>query len=289
MSAQLKHDLRDVGRPSDLDAAQVRWLAWHEAQCHALAGREVRDLCDAFLLHDRLDREPFWNRLAGIAWPEEPAAFDRRLAEALALFASIDRTPHIWPQPGFDGPPDLVDRLLAHGFEDVGAGILMVLDPIRASLETPGGPDSAIQIERFHGLTGTLAHDAAEAIAMVLGEAFSVEPGIDGSIETEMAASLDREEFHICLARVDGEPAAVVRRTTFDGGSYLSSIGTRRAFRGRGLGTLVTRTAMADAVAAGSRWIYLGVFAENTVARRMYERLGFTMLGAPSPDLLLRG
>ena len=278
-----------IGRPADLDSATVRWLAWHEARCHALAGREVRDLGDAILLHDRLDREPFWNRLAGVDWPSEPASFDRRLAEALALFASLDRIPHVWPQPGFDGPPDLVARLLAHGFEDLGAGILMVLDPGLAVLEAPIQIAFPVEIERFHGLTGRSAHDAAEAIATVLGEAFSVEPSIDGSIETEMAASLDHDEFHICLARVNGEPAAVARRTTFDGASYLSSIGTRRAFRGRGLGSLVTRTAMADAVAAGSRWIYLGVFAENDVARRLYERLGFRMLGAPSPDLILRG
>ncbi len=33
---------------------------------------------------------------------------------------------------------------------------------------------------------------------------------------------------------------------------------------------------------------YLGVFEENTVARRMYEQLGFTVVGGPGPDLLLR-
>jgi hypothetical protein len=45
---------------------------------------------------------------------------------------------------------------------------------------------------------------------------------------------------------------------------------------------------MHDAVAAGSRWTYLGVFDDNLVARQMYEDLGFVALGGPSPDLLLR-
>ena len=45
--------------------------------------------------------------------------------------------------------------------------------------------------------------------------------------------------------------------------SYLSSIGTATWARGRGLGELVTMTATADAIAAGSEWIYLGVFADN--------------------------
>ena len=37
---------------------------------------------------------------AGVAWPATPAAFDRRLTEALALFAGLDRIPHVWPMPG---------------------------------------------------------------------------------------------------------------------------------------------------------------------------------------------
>jgi ribosomal protein S18 acetylase RimI-like enzyme len=76
---------------------------------------------------------------------------------------------------------------------------------------------------------------------------------------------------------------------TFEGASYLSSIGTARWARGRGLGSLVTRTAVADAVAAGSRWTYLGVFADNAVAIGVYERAGFRRLGGPAPDLLLVG
>ena len=105
-------------RPADVTPEEVRWLAWHEARSHALIGRDVQDLGDAVLLHDESDREPFWNRMAGIAWPANPAAFDRRLTEALALFAGLDRIPHVWPMPGFDEPLDLTARLLANGFED---------------------------------------------------------------------------------------------------------------------------------------------------------------------------
>ena len=82
---------RDTGTrnrpPGGARPATSRWLAWHEAVSHGLIGREVRDLGDAVMLYDPNDREPFWNRVAGIAWPEEPAAFDRRLLEVIALFA----------------------------------------------------------------------------------------------------------------------------------------------------------------------------------------------------------
>lgn len=277
-------------RPATLDAVESRWLAWHEAWCHGLVGREVRKLGDGVLLHDPVDREPFWNRLAGIAWPDEPRAFDRRLAEVLGLFGSLDRIPHVWPLPGFDEPADLVARLLAHGFEDMGAGMLMAFDPawpVPAPASRTGSVPS-LTIERLHRTAGPSAHDASRAIAVVLGEAFGVEPDRVSAIEQETLVLLGREEFHACLVRVDGEPAAAARRTTFDGASYLSSIGTRPRFRGLGLGRLVSDVVLRDSIDAGSRWTYLGVFADNDVARRMYEGLGFVPLGGPAPDLLLR-
>jgi ribosomal protein S18 acetylase RimI-like enzyme len=281
-----------AGRPDALDAAEARWLAWHEAYAHGLVGREVRQLGDAVMLHDPVDREPFWNRVAGIAWPSETGAFDRRLAEVLSLFASLDRIPHVWPMPGYDEPDDLAERLLAHGFNDMGAGMLMAFDPgDAAAVPTSASSFAAapgLTVERLHRAVGASADEVARAVALVLGEAFNVEPDRVAAIEQETLVLLGREEFHACLVRVDGEPAATARRTTFAGASYLSSIGTRPRFRGQGLGRLVSDAVLRDSIDAGSRWTYLGVFAENDIARRMYEGLGFVPLGGPAPDLLLK-
>ena len=278
-------------RPSEATSADVRWLAWHEACSHGLISREVRDLGDGYLLHDPTDREPFWNRLAGVAWPRDPAGFDRRLTETLALFAGLDRLPHIWPAPGFDEPPDLVQRLIANGFEDHGGGLFMALDLERAALDTApaASPDgSLVTIERLHRIVGAPAEDAARGIATVLLSSFAVEPERRVAIELEALQGLTTDAYHAVLARVDGQPAAVARRTTFSGASYLSSIGTDPAFRGRGLGRLVTSIAVEDALAAGSRWVYLGVFQENDVAQGLYRSLGFEVVGGVNPDLLLR-
>ena len=280
-----------TGRPGEIDPRTSRWLAWHEAVSHGLLGREVRDLGDATMLYDPNDREPFWNRIAGIGWPDDPAAFDRRLVEVVALFASLDRTPHIWPLPGLDEPTDLPERLLDAGFEDVGGGLMMALDPDRVTASppippTPPAPD--VTIERIHHMGSPFADRAAWGIGIVLAEAFNLEAHRIPAIEQETLALLGLEEFNAVLVSVDGEPAATARRTTFAGASYLSSIGTRPEFQGRGLGRLATEIAIADALAAESRWTYLGVFDDNLVARRMYERLGFVAIGGPAPDLLLR-
>jgi ribosomal protein S18 acetylase RimI-like enzyme len=247
-------------------------------------------LGDGVMLHDPVDREPFWNRVAGIAWPAGAGAFDRRLAEILALFASLDRIPHVWPLPGFDEPLDLTARLLSHGFENMGEGIFMAFDP---GAPPPGPPATSepaprLSLERLHRTAGPAAEEAARAISIVLGESFAVEPDRVAAIEQETLVLLGRVEFHVCLIRVDGEPAATARRTTFDGASYLSSIGTRPQYRGLGLGRLVSEVVLRDAIDAGSRWTYLGVFADNAVARRMYAGLGFVPIGGPAPDLLLQ-
>ena len=94
------------------------------------------------------------------------------------------------------------------------------------------------------------------------------------------------------LVRIDGEPAACAKATSFDGMTYLSSIGTREPFRGQGLAGLATRHAVAIARAAGAGaaggpdLVYLGVHSGNEAALRLYQRLGFASVGE-SPDLLL--
>ncbi len=97
--------------------------------------------------------------------------------------------------------------------------------------------------------------------------------------------TLDDPRIVLVLVRVDGEPASAAKATTFDGLTYISSVGTRQAFRGRSLAGLATR----HALTAGGRSpgvAYLGVFSGNEPALRLYERLGFASLGE-SPDLLL--
>ena len=274
-----------------VDAATVRRLLRHEAEVHAVPGRRLRDLGDALLLHDPDESEPFWNRAEAVCWPTQPADFDRRLAEVSIVFASIGRQPHVWTAPPHDEPGDLVARLAANGFEDVGDGLLLVTrdaDPAREALARRP-LDAAMTLERLSGVAGAAATPAASSIVDVLLEAFDVGAERGPGVVAETLASLADPRFTHYLVSRDGSPVAVARRATFDGISYLSSIGTVVAARGLGLGRFVTAAAMVDAADAGSDWIHLGVFADNRPARRLYESLGFGMSGDPGPDMLLTG
>ncbi len=274
-----------------IDATTVRTLLRHEAEVHAIPGRDLRDLGDSLLLHDPSETDPFWNRVEAIRWPLDPEAFDRRLTEIAILFASIGRQPHVWTSPPHDEPTDLVARLATNGFEDVGHGLLLVardVEPARIALARRP-LDAGLTFERFSGLTGPAVELAADAIVAVLLVAFGV--GTDrrsGMLAETRATLVDARFTHYLVRRGDG-PVAVARRATFDGISYLSSIGTVEAARGLGLGRFVTASAMVDAAAAGSAWIHLGVFADNVPARRLYEGLGFVMSGDPGPDMIFVG
>jgi ribosomal protein S18 acetylase RimI-like enzyme len=271
-----------------IDPATMRRLLLHEARVHAIPGRDLRDLGDSILLHDPLEPEPFWNRLEAVRWPVATDAFDRRLTEVLVLFASIGRTPHIWASALHDSPADLVARLEANGFGDMGQGHVMVLaDPFVARQASSRPLPEGVSIDRLAGVTGSTAEVASEAIVKVLIDAFDVDAERRRAIEAETIASLAHPWFTHYLVQADGKPAAVARRATFDGASYLSSIGTAGWARRRGLGSIVTRLASADGLAAASEWIYLGVFADNRDAIGVYERSGFERVGASCPDMLL--
>lgn len=297
-----------------LDPDLARRLALHEARAQQTPARELRDLGDGWLFHDPGDAEPFWNRLVAPRWPVGTAAFDRRLDEVITLFSSLGRLPHVRPLPLGGTPIDLPGRLTAAGFETMGADLRMVLmhhgdadalvSALTARVERAFGGGSTV-IARRHELSrgagrgssapGTSAGRQwaerrrwAVDASLVLADAFGVDANRRVALENDVLACVSRRGCSIVLVSIDGVPAAIARRATTGAGTYLSSIGTRPAFRGRGLGGLATAIAVRDALAAGSEVIHLGVEVDNEPALRLYERLGFATVGAAAPDLLLR-
>ncbi len=164
---------------------------------------------------------------------------------------------------------------------------MVLADPGPADEAREGTLPDGVTVERLAGVAGPAAEAAANAIVDVLIDAFEVDADRRPTIEGETLASLSHPWFTHYLVQLDGRPAAVARRATFDGATYLSSIGTAGWARGRGLGSLVTRLASAEGLALASDWIYLGVFADNGDAIGVYERSGFERVGESCPDLLL--
>ena len=58
----------------------------------------------------------------------------------------------------------------------------------------------------------------------------------------------------------------------------IQNIGIAKDFRGKGLGTAIVKRSLAGFDSVGVRFVTLEVTANNTQARRLYERLGFRVL-----------
>jgi ribosomal protein S18 acetylase RimI-like enzyme len=264
----------------------LRFLEVHPARAISIPGRAWRDFGDSVMLYSAGENEPFFNRFTAVRWPEDPAEFDARLGQALELFVALERKPYFWVIPGLSTPSDLVARLAANGFVDQGGGYDMVL------LRDPdGGPDVALPrgavLEHWTNPIEADRPALAAALALVIGESFSIPEHRRENLIGEIDLTLQQPYFHAYVVRIDGEPVATGERYTFDGASYISSIGTRPGWRGRGFGELITKALARDSRADGLDLVYLGVYAENARAIRLYERLGFAVLGPRSSDMLL--
>ncbi|HXG25325.1 MAG TPA: GNAT family N-acetyltransferase [Candidatus Binatia bacterium] len=301
-----------------LDSDLAERLVLHEARAQQVPTRVLRDLGDGWLLHDPNDAEPFWNRIIAPRWPVGSTAFDRRLDEVITLFTTLGRLPHVRPLPLGGSPDDLAARLLAAGFQNVGADRRMVL--ARPNTDRVSALIAATEVRVAAALVGATLRVTRQSldpgdgrgdprsggprlvaarrtwperrrwavdVAMVLGEAFGVVDARRPALERDVLACISRAGCSMLLLEVDGEPAAVARRATTRDGSYLSSIGTRPRYRGLGLGAMVTLLAMRDALETGSELVHLAVDVDNDPALRLYERLGFVLVGGPAPDLLL--
>ncbi|MCW2946830.1 MAG: family N-acetyltransferase [Actinoallomurus sp.] len=78
--------------------------------------------------------------------------------------------------------------------------------------------------------------------------------------------------------REDGRLLACLADTSaVEGVGHISAIAVHTDTRGRGLGPSITAWAMRRMFAEGCDVVTLGVYADNAVGLRMYDRLGFTV------------
>lgn len=146
-------------------------------------------------------------------------------------------------------------------------------DSARVAPEPPVG----VTLERV-GAREDVQRDYHQMMQAAFAEHWGFEPCDFHTWIARVTASPNLDWDTVWLARVDGEPAAGLKMRLHSDVAWVDTIGTLATYRGRGLASLLLRTAFAESLARGQAHVELGVDTENaTGAVAIYERVGMSV------------
>jgi predicted GNAT family acetyltransferase len=194
-----------------------------------------------------------------------PEETDYVILESLERFRA-HKVPGSWHVGLSMQPPDLGERLLAHGFDYGGDDIGMAADllALREDLRLPEG----FTVERVRDERSLAAW--TDTLAAGFGE---------GPAEAEWVGEMYRRiglgddlPWRHYLGRLGGEPVATSTLFLAAGVAGIYFVFTVEGARRRGIGAAVTLAALDDAREAGWR---VGVLGSSEMGYPVYRRLGF--------------
>jgi GNAT superfamily N-acetyltransferase len=191
---------------------------------------------------------------------ERPGGTVRELGDSLEILRAAFAPGPVRFELIDEACPGAVELLIGAGVEVVGRFPLLTLDPAKLTMPgTPAGATVRVSVSKQDAID-------AERVASV---AFESEPRGDPDVPGAPA------DGGSVIAHVDGEPVATAFWTAVaDGVSEIAGVATLPAFRGRGLGALVTAAAVEAARdRAGVRLAWLTPGHDG--ADRIYRRAGF--------------
>ncbi len=216
---------------------------------------------------------------------EGVADVDALIAETVAYFAAIPRVKEFeWKTRGHDWPPDLDQRLRAHGLEPDEVETVMVGEAayLAVDVELPDG----VTVRRVDQLPDREAviTEACEVAASIFGS---------GGTGAEMLERLDRmegrEQFWVAEAETDEGRRVVCsgRLARVEGTEFAGVWGgsTLPEWRGRGIYRALTAARARAALAEGVRYINSDCTA---MSRPILERSGLVAVTTTTPYLWRR-
>ena len=198
-----------------------------------------------------------------------PATADDRIEVVLRPFRDgrIDMT---WMVGPTSTPPDLVDRLIAHGLAVDETAPVMAC-PLSAWTAPAVPPEIAT----------TLVDDAADFhVAMeIVFAGFDLPASALPIVEERYASFAIGPEAiqRVFLAHLDGRPVATALGFVLDGVVGIYNVATTADARRRGAGRAVTAAVLADAAARGATD---AILESSELGRSVYESLGFREIGS---------
>ena len=103
----------------------------------------------------------------------------------------------------------------------------------------------------------------------------------DSELSVDLEAELARSWAVRLVARIEGQPSPVGFLLAWQAADelHLTDLGTRSAFRRRGVGRALVSALLSHARAVGARLVVLELRRSNVAAQSLYEGLGFVVSG----------
>jgi ribosomal protein S18 acetylase RimI-like enzyme len=218
----------------------------------ALAGEVLRDDEELRAVATELD-DAEWNGVYR-ARPRAGTAPVELVARATALFAGRPFTWHL----GANSDPAMQGALADLPFEEQEPGMVATLDARHGSVPQP---PAGVEL-----VTVTTEEQLRDWAGVLTGG-----PGHEGLAAVRRPAALGGTAPHV-LALLDGHPVGCAAVFLTDAAAVVDHVVTAHQDRHRGIGTLLTRWALATAYRSGQR---TAVLTASPQGQGIYERLGF--------------
>ena len=189
--------------------------------------------------------------------------------EAVSHFARVQRPFSWWVGPA-DRPEELGSILEELGLAQAEASVAMALPLAPLPAPPPRIPGLEVRRVRTEDELDALAHMAAANWT-------PPDPDVLRFYRRTAAVLLDPEApRRLYVGYLAGEPVGTAEATVHAKTVGLFNISTRAAFRGRGIGSMLTWQPLHDASGAGCD---LAVLQADAAAVELYRRLGFGAFG----------
>ena len=257
------------GRPTEaVLAAMEANMAAHMAYLPArLPGTTVVDGPDLVLVDAGVPSDTF-NVVCGARL--DPDTADAAISAAIGHFRAKS-APFTWWVGPCSRPPDLGERLVAHGLVEAEDELGMALDLAR--LTAPGTPAAGLDVRR-----ATSPHELRAFARVFAANWDPPDRAVVDVYERAAAAVLETGSPLRCyVGYLDGAPVAASECVLGHGVAGLYAVVTLRDVRRRGFGTALTVAPLLDARAAGYRTATLQA---SVGGQGIYARLGFLPCGA---------
>jgi GNAT superfamily N-acetyltransferase len=206
------------------------------------------------------------NTFNGVVRAQLSEARVEEVIEDLAARFQARNVPHLWFVRSDSQPPNLQQRLVAHGWTRLLPGVGMAIDLSAIAAPFPPPPD--LLIER-----------AADAAGIALWGTFHRYLG-DGERDEPrerlyISLGLDGEQpLRHYIARVQDEPVGALSLFLGHEAAGIYNVVVADQWQRRGIGTAMTRAMLEEAHRLGAS---VGVVAPTRESRSMYARLGFIL------------